>query len=136
MQLGTQTASLVNNIYSRATIGQPRPEVGMGATVLGWTDRYPCTITKAIEFGGSKQWSYEIEVVEDAYKVVRGSVQDGSAEYEFSPRDGSSSLYRFNKKTNSWVAGYISKETNRFCVYKGGPGLIIGKREKYYDPSF
>jgi len=30
MKLGTQTASLVNNLYSRGVIGEPVPEVGMG----------------------------------------------------------------------------------------------------------
>lgn len=32
MQLGTQTASLTNHLLARATISQPDPTLGMGAT--------------------------------------------------------------------------------------------------------
>lgn len=32
MKLGTQTGSVINHLYSRGVIGQPTPEVGMGAT--------------------------------------------------------------------------------------------------------
>ena len=32
MKLGTETGSMTNHIYSRATKGQPDPAVGMGAT--------------------------------------------------------------------------------------------------------
>lgn len=46
MRLGTQTGSVTNHILSRATIGQPEPTVGMGATLLGWTDRHACTIVE------------------------------------------------------------------------------------------
>lgn len=44
MQLGTQTASLMNHLMSRSTNGAPEPEVGMGATILGWTDRHAATV--------------------------------------------------------------------------------------------
>jgi primosomal protein N' len=48
MKLGAQTASLTNHLQSRATIGQPEPTVGMGATLLGWTDRYAGTIVEVL----------------------------------------------------------------------------------------
>lgn len=136
MNLGTQTSSLVNHLYSRATVGQPRPFVGMGATVLGWSDRRACTVTKVTEFGGSKVWGFEIEVVEDQATVVSGSAHDGGAVYEFTRRDGSPSLFRYNKKTQKWVAGFINRDTDRFCAYGSGSGIRIGEREQYIDPSF
>ena len=135
MKLGTQTASVINHLQSRATIGQPRPVVGMGATILCWTDRLAATIVSVIEIGGSKVWSFEIEVVEDKYRVTEGSTHDGSAKFEFTPdADGYRNLYRFNKKTQAWVAGYINKDTGRFCAI--GNGLRIGSRDKHVDPSF
>ena len=136
MKLGTQTASLINHLHSRGTIGQPTPVVGMGATTLGWTDRRAATIVKVTEFGGSKQWAFEIEVVLDDAKVISGSCHDGSAVFEYSPRpDGYRDLYRFSKKTQKWVNGYISKETGEFRTGSDG-GLLIGQRDHYIDPSF
>ena len=35
MKLGSQTGSVINHLYSRAVIGQPKPKVGMGCTLLG-----------------------------------------------------------------------------------------------------
>lgn len=134
MKLGTQTNSLVNHLYSRATIGQPAPKVGMGATVLLWSDRNAATITKTTELCG-KNWLWEIEVIVDVAKVVSGSEHDGSSTYEFSPGDGQPHLFRFSRKTQRWVGGHISQKTGKF---NGGNGLgiRIGQREHYRDPSF
>jgi hypothetical protein len=41
-----ETNSLINNLYSRATINAPVPTVGMLATVLAWSDRYAGEVTK------------------------------------------------------------------------------------------
>lgn len=53
MKLGSETNSVVNHIYSRAVIGQPEPQVGMGGTVLHWTDRDPVTIFRVFKVGKS-----------------------------------------------------------------------------------
>jgi len=135
MKLGIQTNSLVNHIYSRATVGQPAPTVGMGATFLGWTDRTACTITKVTELTGSKVWQWEIEATADKTTVVAGSSHDGSAEYAYAPGTGSPSLFRFNKKAGAWVAVFINRNTGRLCKYNGA-GLRIGERDHYRDPSF
>lgn len=137
MNLGTQTGSLVNHMYSRATIGQPKPIVGMGVTILAWSDRYAGTIQKVNEINNSKLWSYEIEVTRDNAKVIAGSSHDGSADYEYiSNENGAKYLFRFNSKTQSWVEGFMSEETNRFKARKTGKGIRIGEREEYRDPSF
>lgn len=38
MKLGTQTGSTTNYLMSGVK-GQPAPEIGMGVTLLHWTDR-------------------------------------------------------------------------------------------------
>ncbi len=43
MKLGTETNSLINNLYSNMTIGAPAQVVGMAATTLSWTDRSVAT---------------------------------------------------------------------------------------------
>lgn len=134
MNIGTQTNSLINNIYSRMTIGAPAPTVGMGATTLSWTDRHAATVTAVTELK-SKVWAYEIKVVEDITTVVSGSTHDGSAVFATVPStDGYADIYRMDRKTGSWVRGYINKETGRFQKATGG--LILGTRDHYVDPSF
>jgi hypothetical protein len=84
MNIGTQTNSLVNSMYSRMTINAPAPTVGMGATRLSWTDRHAATVTKVAELT-SKVWAYEIHIVEDKITVVSGSTHDGSAVFATHP---------------------------------------------------
>ena len=134
MNIGTQTNSLVNHLYSRMTVGAPAPVVGMAATTLSWTDRHAATVTEVTELT-SKVWAYQISVVEDTVMVVRGSTHDGSAEFATVPNaDGYADLYRSDRKTGAWVRGYINKDTGRF--QKSSGGLILGKRDHYVDPSF
>jgi hypothetical protein len=135
MNLGTQTNSLVNHLYSRMTVGAPAPVVGMAATTLSWTDRHAATVTKVTAFGGVKLWSHEIEVVEDTALVISGSTHDGSATFAFVPNtNGYVNLYRKSRKTGAWVHGYINRDTGKFNKSSGG--LILGTRDHYVDPSF
>lgn len=42
MKLGRETGSLINHLLSHSK--EPAPAVGMGATILGWSDRHPATV--------------------------------------------------------------------------------------------
>jgi hypothetical protein len=135
MNIGTQTNSVVNHLYSRMTIGAPAPVVGMGATKLSWTDRHAATVTKVTKLK-SKVWAYEIFVIEDKPTVVSGSVHDGSAVYTFEPNpSGYADMYRMDSKTGKWVRGYINQQTGRFKQRRSG-GLILGMRDHHFDPHF
>ena len=134
MKLGTQTNSGVNHLYSRMTVGAPKPVVGMAATTLSWTDRHAATVTEVTELCG-KRWLYEIRVVEDRATVVAGSTHDGSAAFSFAPNPmGYANIYRMDRKTGAWVHGYINQDTGKFK--KGQGGLILGRRDHHVDPSF
>lgn len=131
-----QTNSLINSLYNRSTKNAPAPKVGMGATMTGWTDRYPGTVIKVTEFGGSARWLYEIEVRDDVYKVVKGSCQDGSAEYAYSPSEnGAVTKFAYDKKAEKWTEVVRNSKTGKLNK-RDGKGLILGFRERYYDPSF
>ena len=131
-----ETNSLINSMYNRMTKGAPKPSVGMGCTMTGWTDRYPGTVVSVKEFGTSKRWAYEIEVKADSYRVVKGSTVDGSAEYEFAPDDtGAPYLFAYDRKAEKWVEAFRNPETGKLNTRKG-KGLILGFRERYYDPHF
>ena len=134
MKLGSQTGSVINHLYSRAVIGQPKPKVGMGCTLLGWTDRHAGTITKVTEYCG-KVWLYEIEVANDDAKIVKGSAFDGTAEYEYTPGAGCHHRFAFHRKRQEWI-GVIRNPVTGKLNQARGYGLRIGERETYYDPSF
>lgn len=131
MKLGTQTGSVINHLHSRAVIGQPEPVVGMGATMLLWTDRRACTITNVQLVRGKTI----VTVQCDRAKVVAGSSHDGSAEYEYG-RNPFATEYHFRREDDGhWRQVRINHKTGRWGKIDGG-GLRIGERDEYYDPSF
>jgi hypothetical protein len=129
MKLGTQTGSLVNHVLSGSK--QPVPEVGMGATVFGWTDRHPATV---IEVGMQGKYPM-LKIQSDKYKRVDQNGMSEMQTYEYTPNpEGSITMWVF--KDGSWKRGYVNPETERLSVEKKGEGLGLGFREKYYDFSF
>lgn len=131
MKLGTQTGSVVNHLLSRATIGQPEPVVGMGATMLLWTDRSAGTITGVQTVRGKTI----VTVQTDRATVVAGSSHDGSAEYSYAPNPRGAEYHFRREDDGRWQRVVISSKTGRW-VKAGGHGLRIGERDKYRDPSF
>lgn len=133
MKLGTQTGSVINHLYAAGTKGQPDPEVGMGATICYWTDRSAGTIVKVQK---DKQGRWLIHVQGDSWKIVSGSEFNGSAKYEYERNlEGGISTWRFDAP-GRWVELRVNHETGRLNKVKGGNGLTIGRRDRYYDPSF
>lgn len=134
MRLGTETNSLVNNLLSRATLGQPAPQVGMGVTILNWTDRSAGTIQKVTELSG-KRWKFEIEVTEDEAKRIDKNGMSESQEYEYTQQpDGPRTIFRCERKSGEWVR-FVRREDGRGIVSRG-PGLGLGYRKAYFDFSF
>lgn len=133
MKLGSQTGSLINHLHSRQVIGQPMPKVGMGATVLMWTDRCAATIVEVVsKADGSVD---RIAITDDSNTVTKGSGHDGSAEYAFtSNMDGHRTWYRTGAD-GLWQQTRHNPVTNRWTK-AGGAGLRIGARDQYRDPSF
>lgn len=131
MRLGTQTNSLTNHILSRAVIGQPEPEVGMGATILCWTDRNAATITKV--------WTWRksmfVTVQEDTAKRVDKNGLSECQVYEFSPNPNGAT-YTFRRLGDGrWQGAHFNTKTQRWSKSEG-EGLRIGERNKYRDFSF
>lgn len=122
MKLGTETGSLINHIYSQTE--QTLPNVGDGATILSWSDRHACTV---IAVDTTKRI---VTVQQDTAKVVKGTVMDGSAEYEYIPNpDGAT--YTFKPVTRGKRKGEM-REGGR----KDGRCAIFGRRDEHYDPHF
>lgn len=132
MQLGTQTASLTNHLLARATIGQPDPTLGMGATLLGWTDRYAATITGIVVNGGKIK---QIEVKRDRATRIDKNGLSECQDYTFEI-DHSAAPYFFRQnKRGAWEQITFNAETGRWIKCEGY-GLRIGDRDHYIDPHF
>lgn len=129
MQLGTQTGSLMNHIMSRQVVGQPEPVVGMGATILCWSDREAGTVVEVFTKGKTKY----IKVQHDTAIRIDQNGMSESQEYHYSPNPhGQIEIFRIGR-SGLWEAVYLS-EFNRYV--KCSKGLKLGVREKYYDFSF
>jgi hypothetical protein len=127
MQFGSQTGSLINHFYSRSTINEPEPEVGMGVTMLSWSDRHAGTI---VEVNNKKRY---IAVTDDHTKRIDNNGISESQEYEYTPvMDGYRNYYRKDRK-GEWRRCFFNEKKR--LVFTSG-GLILGKKESYYDFSF
>ena len=115
LALGTQTASLSNHLLS-GTKGQPTPEVGMGITILMWTDRQPATITRVSKSGKVFWFKRDHAERRDANGMSE------SQTYEFFPNPEATEERASLRKNGAW---------------KCGSGQVrLGSRDKYHDYSF
>lgn len=123
MRLGTDTGSMTNYLMS-GTRGAPAPEIGMGATVLMWSDRYPVTIVEIERFktGSRKGQISAVLVQEDDVLRIDKNGMSESQQYEFKP-NVLNSIQRF--KVNK-VGAFVCE----------GRRLRTGERDKYHDYSF
>ena len=95
-----------------------KPEVGMGCTECLFSDSHAATITK-ISPSGKTIWYRR-----DIAKVISGSCQDGSAEYE----------YKFDEKGYDYKA--TLRKDGRYRATGTNFYIAVGVRREYYDPSF
>lgn len=120
LRAGTQTGSLINHLMSGSR--DAPPEVGMGATVLMWTDRHAATIVEVVS-------PTKIRVRED--KAIRtdsnGMSESQSYRYEPGPETCVPRTFTL-RKNGAWVR--LGEPM------KGGLRLAVGHRSTYHDYSF
>jgi hypothetical protein len=115
MKAGTETGSLINHIYSQGN--GPTPEVGMGCTILRWTDRSAGTVVWVSKTGKT------IKVQDD--KAIRADTNGMSEAQEYTyERDETAPIRVFRLTKKGWRG------------QGGGPGLSLGFRRAYHDYSF
>lgn len=131
MRLGTDTGSFVNHLRSRAVIGQPEARVGMGATLLGWTDRHAATVA-SIEKVGTR---LIVGVRQDHARRTDSNGFSESQDYEFTP-DAHGFLRHFRaNRAGLWEEVAFNEATRRWSA-AGGYRLRLGAREEYHDFAF
>ena len=127
MKLGTQTGSLVNHVYSKR--GYVEPKVGDGATILEWTDREACTVTRVFTIGAYP--AVEVQV-DHAMSLVPDYRED--QDYAYVP-DPAGRTYIFRWRGDTWECVRWNTETKRWRI-SSACGLYLGARRKYRDPCF
>lgn len=131
MNLGTQTGSLINHLYSRGVIGQPQATVGMGATILGFTDRHPATVVEVFSIG--KATAIKVQY-DDARRLDKNGISE-SQEYEFTPNPNAGVRVFKQESSGAWSSVYMNHETKRWNK-SDSMGLRLGERDKYHDFTF
>lgn len=112
-----RTGSLINHVYDNAT-GMMKPEIGMGATEILWTDRRACTIIEV-----SKTGHKVVVQRDDAYRVDNNGMSDAQT-------------WRYERNPDGTIGTFTRRKDGTYRV-KGGQGrLLIGVRDEYFDYSF
>ena len=127
LNLGTQTGSLTNYIYSWMLSHSPeQATVGDGATILMWTDRYAGTVLKKFTKGKSAY----VEIQEDH------ATPCGDNEYRYS-RDTQGRIwtFRYDPSKDQWRC--VEKQpSGRYKLTNSQPGVAFKIRTKFHDNSF
>ena len=113
------TGSFINNLMQDAIT--PAPEVGMGATMISWTDREPATI---------------IEVSKSGKKItIQTDIATRTDDHGMSDAQS----YTFERNPKAYATEYSLRKNGRWVRVGDsmtGSSLLVGQRSKYYDFSF
>lgn len=122
----TQYGSLINMLSDG--VAKFDPEVGMGATVLMWSDRSPATIVQVDRFKSGPRKG-EVSAVWVTGDTATRTDGNGMSEAQ---------TYSYETNWDGFRAKYTKRKDGRFCRAGGEArtSLRIGSREKYYDYSF
>lgn len=111
--------SLVNLLYYNSKYEEPK--VGMGATIIGWTDRHACTI---VEVPSPKT----VIIQQDKATRADNRGMSDAQDYTYEPDPTASKRTYTLRKNGRWV--------EKGHDMKSGYTLAIGLRDEYYDYSF
>ena len=129
LKAGTETGSLVNHLMSGDTAIVP--EVGMGVTILMWTDRRAATI---IEVHSTKKGVIKEIVIQDdtSLRTDDNGMSESQGYCYIRDPNGHKRTARFLKKGWRILEGKDGESGRN--IY--GSGLRLGIRNTYHDYSF
>jgi hypothetical protein len=113
----TRYGSLINQVTDGMTNGV-KPEVGMGGTMLHWSDRTPVTV---------------VEVSRTGHKLV---VQEDTATRTDSNGMSEAQSYEYERNPNGALTEFTRRKDGSYRVKGGNERLMLGHRDKYHDYSF
>lgn len=136
MNLSKPTNSLQSNIMHCAVNGAPEPVVGMGVTILYWTDRHVGTIVKVVS-KGSPLVVDEIHFTEDTTVAdkSKGDLPMGHQDWVHTPNPNGPVMVGKRGRDGKW---YIARKTatGRLSVTKDCTPLAVGFKNYNHDWSF
>jgi hypothetical protein len=112
-----RTGSLINRIADNAVDAQT-PEVGLGATVVLWSDRKAATILSISPTGHRIVVQYDIATRTD---------QNGMSD---------SQSYRYERDTDGRIEEFTRRKDGSYRIVGGDSRLLVGVRDHYHDYSF
>lgn len=114
-----------NSILAASVNGAPQPEVGMGATILMWSDRHAATIRLIDRFktGARAGQVKAVWVTRDEAVRVDANGLSENQTWEFLPNP------------NAPYRKFTLRKSGRF-EDAGGTTLAIGYRDEHMDPHF
>jgi hypothetical protein len=110
------------NIILKDVVTKLEPEVGMGATVVMWSDRHAATI---IEVSKDKK---SVVIQEDNVDRIDNRGMCDWQEYSYSRNPNVKKQTYTLRKNKRWVC--------KGEPMKNGTGILINVRDHYYDYSF
>jgi hypothetical protein len=123
------THNLISNVMIDGTI-KVDPQIGMGATVCGYSDRHACTVIGIDQPRGLVHLRQDTATRSDSYGI--SDTQD----YDYKPNpEGREYSFKYFPNKNKWFEVVYNPKTKRFNK-SGSMGLILGQRDEYYDFSF
>lgn len=102
------------------------PELGMPCTVCYLSDSHPARIVGWKRNRDNKVTHVQAQL--DDWKIIKGSEQDGSAEYVYTENTSNPCAWYRLRKNGRWVRQGMSLNDT--------PSLSIGHKRRYYDPHF
>lgn len=115
--------SIENRLDEGKTFGEIK--VGTGVTEMGYSDRHPYEVVEVID-------ERHLMIRPLNWKVIKGSEQDGSAEYEYFSKP-EAPLTRLFKAKYGWRSQYKNEDGNWKL---GCDKFTVGFAERYRDPCF
>jgi len=104
--------------WTGANYVDPKPEVGMGVTHLGWADKTPYTIVKVVSHR-------MLVLVSDKATRLDKNGQSQSQSYRYDHAQGGEKIKITKRKNGAWME--VGKEHGKFA---------IGYRRKYHSYEF
>ena len=97
-----------------------RPEIGMGATEMCWSDRHPWTVVAVYS-------ENKCMLQKDSVKAKEGDHPMGHQEWEITPNPQGITAIVTRRRNGQWH--HVNRAMNT-------TGFVLGQRRYYYDWSF
>ena len=113
----TRVGSLVNMLMENSDQSL-QPEVGMGATLVGWSDRHAGTIVWVSPTGHQLGWAED-----KATRTDTNGMSDAQR-------------YTYERNPDATVDTFTRRKDGSYRVKGGESRLLLGVRDRHFDYSF